>query len=134
MLNYFDHLLHFACVVDDVKCIVVTRVCVCVCLSVRGCTPTLLHGPGCNLGVVGDAPYCAVLDGFAIGARVSLLWQHSAKREMSASACTRSMPRLRFLLFFIFATFFISKMLEKWHTHIIKQQIKIAFSSVMRYA
>ena len=33
-----------------VKCIVVTRVCVCVCLSVRGRMPTLLHGPGCNLG------------------------------------------------------------------------------------
>jgi len=33
------------------------------------------------------------LSGFAIGARVSLLWQHSAEREMSASACTRSMPR-----------------------------------------
>jgi len=28
------------------KCIVVTRVCV----SVRGRMPTLLHGPGCNLG------------------------------------------------------------------------------------
>ena len=30
------------------------RLCVCVCLSVclsvRGRTPTLLHGPGCNLG------------------------------------------------------------------------------------
>jgi len=41
-------------VVDDAKCIVVTRVCVslclCVCLSVRGRMPTLLHGPGCNLG------------------------------------------------------------------------------------
>jgi len=24
-------------------------VCLCVCLSVRGRTPTLLHGPGCNL-------------------------------------------------------------------------------------
>jgi len=40
----------FARVVDDAKCIVVTRVCVFVCLSVRGRTPTLLHGPGCNLG------------------------------------------------------------------------------------
>ena len=40
--------LHFARVVDDAKCIVVTRVYVC--LSVRGRTPTLLHGPGCNLG------------------------------------------------------------------------------------
>jgi len=33
------------------------RLCVCVCLSmsVRSRMPTLLHGPGCNLGV-GDAP------------------------------------------------------------------------------
>jgi len=43
-------LLHFAWVVDDAKCIVVTRVCVSVCLSVRGRTPTLLHWPGCILG------------------------------------------------------------------------------------
>ena len=29
----------------------------CVCLSVRSRMPTLLHGPGCNLGrMVGDAP------------------------------------------------------------------------------
>jgi len=45
--------LHFAWVVDDAKCIVVTSVCVfvcvSVCLSVRGCIPTLLHGPECNL-------------------------------------------------------------------------------------
>jgi len=34
----------------------------------------------------------ALLGGFAIGARVSLLQQQSAEREMSASACTRSMP------------------------------------------
>jgi len=40
--------LHFARDVDDAKCIVVTSVCVC--LSVRGRMPTLLHGPGCNLG------------------------------------------------------------------------------------
>jgi len=33
-------------------------------------------------------PSCALLGGFAIGARVSLLRQHSAEREMSASACT----------------------------------------------
>jgi len=26
------------------------RLCVSVCLSVRGRTPALLHGPGCNLG------------------------------------------------------------------------------------
>jgi len=39
--------LHFAWVVDDAKCIVVTRVCVSVCPRRM---PTLLHGPGCNLG------------------------------------------------------------------------------------
>jgi len=38
--------LNFASVVDDAKCIVVTRVCV----SVRGRMPTLLHGIGYNLG------------------------------------------------------------------------------------
>jgi len=36
--------------VDDAKCAVVTRVCVCVSVPVRGRTPTLLHGPGCYLG------------------------------------------------------------------------------------
>jgi len=35
---------------------------------------------------------CALLGGFAIGARVSLLWQHGAEREMSANACPRCMP------------------------------------------
>jgi len=41
----------FAWVVDDAKCIMVTRVCVwlSVCLSARSRMPTLLHGPGCNL-------------------------------------------------------------------------------------
>jgi len=37
---------------------------------------------------------CALLCGFAIGARVSLLWQNSVEREMSASACTRCMHDL----------------------------------------
>ena len=36
-------------------------------------------------------PSCALLGGFAIGARVALLWQQR-EREMSASACTRSVP------------------------------------------
>ena len=35
---------------------------------------------------------CALLGGFAMGARVSLLRQHNAEREMSASDCTRCMP------------------------------------------
>ena len=34
----------------------------------------------------------ALLGGFAIGARVSLLWQHNTERETSASASARSMP------------------------------------------
>ena len=60
----------------------VTRTCVCVCLSVRGCMPTLLHGPGCNLGEwQGMPPSCALLGGFAISARVALLWQHNANHS-----------------------------------------------------
>ena len=54
-------------------------VCVClsVCLSVRGRMPTVLHGPGCNLGQwQGMPPSRALLGGFAIGARDALLWQH----------------------------------------------------------
>jgi len=47
-------LLHFARVVDDAKCIVVTRICLCVSVCLCDCpwpyTPTLLHGPGRNLG------------------------------------------------------------------------------------
>ena len=45
------HHRHFR-IVDDAKCIVVTRVCVSDCVSVcpRPHAPTLLHGPGCNLG------------------------------------------------------------------------------------
>jgi len=39
--------------------------------------PTLLHGPGCNLAEwYGMPSSCALLCGFAIGARVALLWQH----------------------------------------------------------
>ena len=41
--------------IDHEKCIVVTLFCVSVCLSVRGRMPTLLHGPGCNLGSGRDA-------------------------------------------------------------------------------
>jgi len=42
---------------------------------------------------------CAFLGGFAIGPRVSLLCEHSAEREMLASACTRSMPGLYYVYF-----------------------------------
>jgi len=68
-------------------------VCLCVCVSVPRCIPTLLHGPGCNAGEWWDVrSSCALLGGFAIGAQVALLSQHSAEREMSASACSRWMP------------------------------------------
>jgi len=54
-------------------------VCLSVCVSVRGRMPTLLHGPGYNLGEwQGMPPSCALLGGFAIGARDALLWQHYA--------------------------------------------------------
>jgi len=46
----FNSLLHFARVIDDAKCIVVMAVCMSVCVSVHCRMPTLLHGPGCNLG------------------------------------------------------------------------------------
>jgi len=65
----------------------------CVCLSLAAfqhcCTDTDV-----TFGMVGVASSCALLGGFAIGAQVSLLRQHSAKCEMSATACTRSMPGL----------------------------------------
>jgi len=50
--NYKCSLLHFACIVDDTKCIVVTCEAASVCLTVCSRMPTqwLLHGPGCNLG------------------------------------------------------------------------------------
>ena len=49
---------------------------ICVCVSVRGRMPTLLHGPGRNLGEwCGMPPSCALLGRFAIGAQVVLLWQ-----------------------------------------------------------
>ena len=38
---------------------------------------------------------CALLGGFAIGARVALLWQHNANAKCErVHACTRSMPSI----------------------------------------
>jgi len=53
------------------------RLCVCLCDCPHR-IPTLLHGPGCNLhgGIVGVPSSCALLGGFAIGARVSLLYDN----------------------------------------------------------
>jgi len=55
----------------------------CVCLSaVRSRMPTLLHGPGCNLGEWQRMPpTCVLLGGFAINARIALLWQHNANAK-----------------------------------------------------
>jgi len=56
------------------------RLCVCVCVCVSVCVsvsrriPTLLHGPGYNLGEWYGVPSsCSVLGRFTITARVSLL-------------------------------------------------------------
>jgi len=68
----------FAWVIDDAKCIMVRAVCLSVCSSPHS---TLLHGPGYNLGNGRGSPSCALLGGFAIGARVSFLWQHSANAK-----------------------------------------------------
>jgi len=72
----------------EAKCIVVTAVCVSVCLSLAALPYYWLdpdiswgNGTGCRRVVEGR---------FGIGARVSLLWQYSAEREMSASASTCS--------------------------------------------
>jgi len=84
----------------------VTRVCVSVCLSVRARMPTLLDGPGCNLGN-GSGPlvvHCwADLQSvhefhcyddiapcvFAVGAHDSIAANAKCQR---VHACTRSMP------------------------------------------
>ena len=61
-----------------------------VCLPVRGRTPTLLHGPGCNLGAWQRLPpSCALLGGFAIGARDALLWQHNANPSYKLASIPR---------------------------------------------
>ena len=72
------NLLHFALVVDDEKCIVFTRVCVC--LSAAACLHYCMD-PDVTWGVVGMPPSCALSGGFAIGARVALLWQHNANAK-----------------------------------------------------
>jgi len=59
-------------------------------VSVRGRTPTLLHGPGCNLAAWWRLPpSCAQLGGFAIGAQVALLWQHNANPSYKLASIPR---------------------------------------------
>jgi len=85
-------LLHFAWGVAEAKCIGHGRLRACLSVPRRSLTLQLYTDRNVTCGVVRVPSRCTLLGGFAIGARVSLLWQHSAEREMSASACTRSMP------------------------------------------
>ena len=80
-----------------------------VCLSVPRRIPTLLHGPGCNFGKWYGVPAsCALLCGFAIGARVSLLLQHSAERQMSASVVLALCPVYIYTHIYIYIYILIS--------------------------
>jgi len=64
-------LLYFAWVVDDAKCVLVTHICLSVCLSVPCRIPTLLHRSGCNLAEWYGVPSsCALLGWSAINAQV----------------------------------------------------------------
>jgi len=58
-------------------------VCLSVCVSVCPRAHAYITRTRMRLGgVVGDAPYSyALLGGFAIGARVALLWQHNANAK-----------------------------------------------------
>jgi len=63
-------------------------VCLCVCLSAAAC----LHyctDPDVTWGAVWDAPSCGLLSGFAISARVALLWQHNANPSYKLASITR---------------------------------------------
>jgi len=58
-----------------------------VCLSLSlAAFPHYCTDPDVTWGMTGVASSCALLGGFAIGARVSLLRQHSDERETLASA------------------------------------------------
>jgi len=90
-------LLHFARGVAKAKCILVTAVCLSVCLSalflsVPRRIATLLHGRDVTWGMVGLPSSCALLGEFCNRCTGFVALQLSAEREMSASACTRFMP------------------------------------------
>jgi len=53
-----------------------------VCLSDRGrMSMNYCTDPNVTWGMVGVPPSCALLGGYVIGARVALLWQHSANTK-----------------------------------------------------
>ena len=66
----------------------------CVCLSAAAC-PHYCTDPDVTWGMVGDSPIPIVvhaqLGGFAIGARVALLWQHSANAKCQRVLCLYSL-------------------------------------------
>jgi len=110
--------LHFAWVTDGTKCIVVTHICLSLATFTRYCTD-----PDVTWGMVGVLPSCALFGRFAIGARVSLLWQHSAAQicswciwqhssEYSECSCTRSMPVIIFKK--IYSLIFHSQGIGNW--------------------
>ena len=72
---------------DDHLCVYVL-----VCLSLA-LFPHILHNPTVTLrNGSGVPPSCAMLGGFAVGARVWLLWQHThLMRNVSEDACSRCM-------------------------------------------
>jgi len=83
------------------------------CLCVQ-CTVTvhrripILHGPECNFREWYVVPCCALLGGFAIGARVSMLWQHIAPNAKwhQVLVYTRSMPAfIKFLFPYLCSVF-----------------------------
>ena len=66
-------------------------VCLCVCLSVRGRMFTLFTEPDVTWGSGRSCPpSCALLGGFAIGARVALLWHYYGNAWQSPAAIRRA--------------------------------------------
>jgi len=66
-------------------------VCVSVCLTLAA-FPHYCTDPNVTWGTIEGALQLCTIGRICNWYRVSLMWQHSAEREMSASACTRSVP------------------------------------------
>ena len=85
VVPYFSHhrmrgckwVYYISRVVDNAKWIVVMAVCVSICLSLAT-FPHYCTDPDLTCRIVGVPSSCALLCRFAIGARVLILWQHSA--------------------------------------------------------
>jgi len=81
---------------SQARCTVDTAVCLCLSLSVCLSLAAFLHyctDPDVTSErMVRGAPSCVLLGRFAIGARVSLLWQHTRlMRNVGEDGCSRSM-------------------------------------------